>query len=46
MRCYEEGEAHPAAVGVSFCEPGRLLRPDDGGNAFDELLRIDAVQCC
>jgi hypothetical protein len=44
MRWYEEGEAHPAVVGVSFCESGRLLRPAHGGNAFDELLCIDAVQ--
>ena len=47
MRAYEEGEAHPVAVGVSVCDPGRLFWPAHGSNAPDDgLLRLDALQQC
>ena len=44
ISCYEDGEAHPAAMGSPLRQSGRLLRSADGGIAFDGLLRVDAMR--
>jgi hypothetical protein len=43
MRSYEEGEAHCVDFRGPLCQFGGLLRPIDGGDKLDGLLRLDAV---